>query len=91
MVTQRSAGQQIVGARAAGKWEEIPKRAAQAQAVDNDYLLRTVIESLNDGVIVTDLDNRVLHANSRLAKLVGCSAAEMIGQPAYDFLSLIEG
>jgi diguanylate cyclase (GGDEF)-like protein/PAS domain S-box-containing protein len=60
-------------------------------SVNNDSLLRTVIENLNDGVIVTDLENRILHVNSRLAKLVGCSADEMVGQPAQPFLSMIEG
>lgn len=62
-----------------------------AISVDNDSLLRTVIENLNDGVIVTDLENRILHVNSRLAKLVGCKAVAMLGQPAQPFLSLIEG
>ncbi len=60
-------------------------------ALDNDSLLRTVIENLNDGVIVTDLENRILHVNSRLAKLVGCASHEMVGEPAQMFLSMIEG
>ena len=60
-------------------------------SMDNDSLLRTVIENLNDGIIVTDLGNRILHVNSRLAKLVGCEAADMLGQPAQPFLFMIEG
>ena len=60
-------------------------------SMDNDSLLRTVIENLNDGIIVTDLGNRILHVNSRLAKLVGCEAGDMLGQPAQHFLSMIEG
>ncbi|MEB3295612.1 MAG: EAL domain-containing protein [Synechococcales bacterium] len=56
-----------------------------------DWLLRTVLENLNDGIIVTDLDHRILHVNSRLAKLVGCSPSEMLGQPAQRYLSMIEG
>ncbi len=67
----------------AGSLEVVP--------MDNDSLLRTVIENLNDGVIVTDLENRILHVNSRLAKLVGCSSEEMVGQSAQHFLSMIEG
>ena len=57
-----------------------------AISMDNDSLLRTVIENLNDGIIVTDLGNRILHVNSRLAKLVGCEAEDMLGQPAQPFL-----
>jgi diguanylate cyclase (GGDEF)-like protein/PAS domain S-box-containing protein len=57
----------------------------------SNWFLQTVIESLDDGIIVTDMADRVLHVNSRLAKLVGCAIEEMVGQPAQPFLSLIEG
>jgi diguanylate cyclase (GGDEF)-like protein/PAS domain S-box-containing protein len=56
-----------------------------------DWLLQTVVENLNDGVVITDLQDRVLYVNSRMAKLVGCSTAEMIGKPASQFFSTIEG
>ncbi len=55
------------------------------------WLLHTVIENLNDGVVITDLEDCVLHVNSRMAKLVGCSVAEMVGKPAGQFFSAIEG
>ncbi len=60
-------------------------------AAESNWFLQAVIESLDDGIIITDLDTRVLYVNSRLAKLVGCPIAEMVGQPAQPFLSLIEG
>lgn len=56
-----------------------------------DWLLQTVVENLNDGVVITDLHDRVLHVNTRMAKLVGSSVAEMVGQPAQQFFSTIEG
>ncbi len=58
---------------------------------ESDWLLRTVLENLNDGVVITDLEDCILHVNSRMAKLVGCSIAEMVGKPAYQFFSAIEG
>lgn len=64
---------------------------ANLTPLPSDWLLRTVIENLNDGVVITDLEDRVLHVNSRMAKLVGCSVAEMVGKPAYQFFSAIEG
>jgi diguanylate cyclase (GGDEF)-like protein/PAS domain S-box-containing protein len=85
-VTQRS-----VEPRSVEHLEITPQIAPKNHPVGSDFLLKTVIENLNDGVIVMDLHACILHANSRLAKLVGCSASEMIGFPAYDFLSLIEG
>lgn len=66
-------------------------RTQDAISMDNDSLLRTVIENLNDAIIVTDLENQILHVNSRLARLVGCTAVDMLGRPAQPFLSLIEG
>ena len=86
MVTQRS-----VEPRSVEHCESAKRIVPENYLVENNFILKTVIENLNDGVIVTDLRNHVLHANSRLAKLVGCSASEMIGLPAYDFLGLIEG
>jgi diguanylate cyclase (GGDEF)-like protein/PAS domain S-box-containing protein len=58
---------------------------------ESNWLLQTVVESLNDGIIITDVADRILHVNSRLAKLIGCKIDEMIGQSAKQFLSLIEG
>jgi diguanylate cyclase (GGDEF)-like protein/PAS domain S-box-containing protein len=58
---------------------------------ESNWFLQAVIESLDDGVIITDLDDRVLHLNSRLAKLVGCPIEEIVGQPAQPFLALIDG
>jgi diguanylate cyclase (GGDEF)-like protein/PAS domain S-box-containing protein len=53
--------------------------------------LQVVIESLNDGIIITDQSDRILHINSRLAKLIGLEAELMVGEPAQPFLGLIEG
>jgi diguanylate cyclase (GGDEF)-like protein/PAS domain S-box-containing protein len=58
---------------------------------ESDWLLRTVVENLNDGVVITDLQDCVLHVNSRMAKLVGCTVTEMIGKPSGQFFSAIEG
>jgi diguanylate cyclase (GGDEF)-like protein/PAS domain S-box-containing protein len=67
---------------------------AQAQLAppsESSWLLQTLIESLNDGIIITDLADRIVHVNSRLAKLIGCPIAEMVGQPSRPYLELIEG
>ncbi|MBD1823381.1 EAL domain-containing protein [Cyanobacteria bacterium FACHB-DQ100] len=64
---------------------------ASALIQESEWLLQTVVENLSDGVVITDLQDQVLYVNSRLAKLVGCSAAEMVGKPAHDFFHEIEG
>ena len=46
-----------------------------------------VIESMSDGVIVLDLQNRVADLNPVAQRIIGRSAAEAIGQPAAQVLS----
>ncbi|MGV0025406.1 EAL domain-containing protein [Phormidesmis priestleyi] len=58
---------------------------------ESDWLLQTIVENLNDGVVITDLQDCVLHVNSRMAKLVGRTVTEMIGKPSGQFFSAIEG
>lgn len=58
---------------------------------ESEWLLQTVVENLNDGVVITDLQDQVLYVNSRLAKLVGCSIGDMVGKPAHHFFHAIEG
>jgi PAS domain S-box-containing protein len=41
---------------------------------------RTVVEGLGEGICLTDLDNHILYANSRLAEMTGYSQAELIGR-----------
>ncbi len=56
-----------------------------------DWLIQTVVENLNDGIVITDLHDQVMVVNSRLAKLVGCSVSDMIGKSAHRFFSAIDG
>jgi diguanylate cyclase (GGDEF)-like protein/PAS domain S-box-containing protein len=60
-------------------------------APEVSWLLQTVLESFDDGIIIIDLHNRILHVNSRLVELIGCPLEKMLGQPVRPFLELIEG
>ena len=68
-----------------------PVVATSTPRLETDWLLRTVVENLDDGVVITDLEDCVLYVNSRMARLVGSSVAEMVGKPAHQFFSAIEG
>ena len=46
-----------------------------------------VIESMDDGVIVLDAQNRIVDLNPGAGRIIGCSIAEAIGQPATQVLS----
>jgi diguanylate cyclase (GGDEF)-like protein/PAS domain S-box-containing protein len=58
---------------------------------ESNWFLQTVIESLNDAILITDRADRILHVNTRMASLVGYCVEDMVGQPSQPFLGLIEG
>lgn len=45
-----------------------------------------VIDCMGDGVIVLDLENNIMDANSLVQELVSCSNSQLIGQPLKDVL-----
>lgn len=47
----------------------------------------TVIEDMDDGIVVTDLENRVLHANPAAQGLTGWPANHIVGRDAADAIS----
>lgn len=50
-------------------------------------LFRAALESLAEGILVTDLKSRVIFANRRFAELSGYTVDEMIGQVSYRLLA----
>jgi len=46
-----------------------------------------VLETLNEGVIVSDGDARILSVNSRFEGMIGMPRAEIVGKEAYHFYS----
>jgi len=59
---------------------------AQETLRESEMRFRTVVESLGEGVVITDVDDTVIYINSRMADLCGYAAEEMIGKPAYTLL-----
>ena len=47
---------------------------------------RSVVESLGEGLMITDTDDTVRYINSRMSDLCGYTAEEMIGHPAFKLL-----
>ncbi len=47
---------------------------------------RSVVESIDQGLLITDLQDNVIYANPRLTRLTGYSLEEIQGKPAYQFL-----
>ena len=49
-----------------------------------ETLFRHAVENLAEGLLVTDLEDQILHANQRMDEITGYSQNEMIGHKAYE-------
>src|SRR2546423_9416946 len=53
---------------------------------DREEFYRSILESLSEGVIITDRESRILYANSRLECLTGRPVSELVGGISYELL-----
>lgn len=53
---------------------------------EREEFYRSFLESLGEGVIITDRDSRILYVNSRIECLTGYSRSELIGAVSYELL-----
>lgn len=54
---------------------------------EREEFYRSILESLGEGVIITDRESRILYANSRIECLTGRPRAELLGAVSYELLS----
>jgi PAS domain S-box-containing protein len=50
----------------------------------------TVVENLHEGLLITDLDDKVLYANTYMTALTGYTRHEFLGRKSFDLLGLPE-
>lgn len=72
---------QEIHARATGLGEMVAKRTRELQA-ERDYT-QAILETVDEAVIVTDLDGRILFANPAASTLTGFSKDHLLGQPLW--------
>ncbi len=53
---------------------------------DREKLHRTLIETMNDGIGVTDRNGRLTYINTRMGEMIGYRPEEVIGRSIMDFL-----
>src|SRR5579859_1538437 len=63
----------------------IQQRLAGALS-ESESRFRTFIESLGEGLLITDAQDTIIYANTRMAELCGYPVAELLGRPAYALL-----
>ncbi len=61
-------------------------REAERSLRDSETRFRSVVESLGEGLIITDLDDRIVYVNSRITDLTGHRPEDLDGKQAQDLL-----
>lgn len=56
------------------------RKRAESALRESEYRFRTVVESLNEGIIITNLDGTILYLNPQLAALCGYDLNELLGE-----------
>jgi PAS domain S-box-containing protein len=59
------------------------KEAEEAKR-ESEELYRTVVESMAEGLLITDVEDRILFANNRMSEISGYKINEMIGKKGYE-------
>ena len=59
--------------------------------LESETRFRSVVESLREGLIITDLDDRILYINPRITDLTGRSPEELAGKKAQNLLFKTKG
>jgi PAS domain S-box-containing protein len=76
----------VMGIFAARTAMELERQRTISRLQRSEASLRSILESLNDGVIMTDLDDVITYVNPRMTALLGYSSSEMAGQHATSML-----
>ncbi|HET7451240.1 MAG TPA: PAS domain S-box protein, partial [Thermoanaerobaculia bacterium] len=58
------------------------RHRAEAALRESEERHRAVVETLNEGLLITDAEDNILYANERMAAMTGHAAPEMVGRPA---------
>lgn len=53
---------------------------------DTEARFMDVVEGLGEGLLVTDISDKILYANKRMEEFIGYDAAEMLGKISYQLL-----
>ena len=62
------------------------QKVAQDELLRSEARFRSVVESIGEGLLITDADVVVKYANPRMTEITGYAREEMLGRPAYELL-----
>ncbi|GLI33618.1 sensor histidine kinase [Desulforhabdus amnigena] len=72
---------------AVGLFEDISEtRRAEEALRESEQRYRTLVETMNDGLLIRDEKDRITYVNERLCQMWGYSREEIVDRPLTDFL-----
>lgn len=69
--------------------EVLSRDESEERTRENEQNLATTLQSIGDGVIVTDVDGKVVRINPVAERITGWKAAEALGQPIAEVFHLV--
>ncbi len=68
-----------------GAQRDITKiKEAEEAKKESEELYRTVVESMAEGLLITDIDDTIIFSNKRMGEITGYQVYEMIGKKGYE-------
>jgi PAS domain S-box-containing protein len=62
------------------------RKRVETELRESEARLRAIVRSMKEGLIITDLEDRIQFVNERTLELTGRTEAELIGRPASELL-----
>jgi PAS domain S-box-containing protein len=63
------------------------RKRAETELRESEARLRAVVRSMNEGLVITDLDDRIQFVNERLVELTGCGERELLGRASSEIFA----
>ncbi len=64
----------------------LSSEAAHTLLQHSETRYRQIVDTTQEGIWLTDADQRIVYANRRMAAMMGCAPDELLGRPVGDFM-----
>ena len=62
------------------------RKRAEEIILESEEKYRSIVETANEGIWLTDLETRAIYVNRQMAEMLGYTVDEMLGRPIFDFI-----
>ncbi|MDC8760139.1 PAS domain-containing sensor histidine kinase [Janthinobacterium fluminis] len=64
----------------------LSRQSTHAQLQGSEARYREIVDTMQEGIWITDAGGRIVFANRRMTELIGCALPDLIGQPVNAFM-----